>query len=73
MELDAIERKALDLLRNRLQDGNITVLSAKREPTAQDQVTVNGTFQDANGRQRRFEVRFEIKRGEPILLGWSVS
>jgi hypothetical protein len=55
MELDALERKAVELLRSRLEKGFITALNAKVEPRAKDLVSVNGTFEDEDGRLSKFE------------------
>jgi len=73
LELDGIETRAVELLRSRLQDGNITALSAERSLNSENHVTVKGTFRDAQGRERKFEVSFQIKEGNPQVVGWSVS
>jgi hypothetical protein len=73
LELDALETKALELLRSRLQNGNITMLSAERGLSSQNQVTVKGSFRDAEGRERKFEVKFQIKDDKPQVAEWSVS
>ncbi|MGD0689056.1 MAG: hypothetical protein ABSA50_04725 [Candidatus Bathyarchaeia archaeon] len=73
MELDALETRAVELLRSRLQNGNITTLSAERSPSSQNQITVHETFQDAEGRERRFEVKFQIKEDKTQIADWSVS
>jgi hypothetical protein len=73
LELDALETRAVELMRSRLQNGNITTLSAERNPISQNQITVNGTFQDAEGRQRKFEVKFQIKEDKLQIAYWSVS
>jgi hypothetical protein len=73
LELDALETRAVEHLRSRLQNGNITTLSAERSPNSQNQVTVNGTFQNAEGRRRKFEVKFKIKEDKLQIADWSVS
>jgi hypothetical protein len=73
LELDALETRAVELVRSRLQNGNITTLSAERSPSSQNQITVNGTFQDAEGNQRKFEVKFQIKEDKIQIADWSVS
>ena len=73
LELDVAERKAVELIRSRLDAGSITVLNAKLETEPNDQITVNGLFQDQKGNQRRFEVRFQIKQGKAQIVKWYVS
>ena len=73
MELDVAERKAVELIRSRLDAGSITVLNAKLEADPQDQITVNGLFQDQKGNQRKFEVRFLIKQDKAQIVNWFVS
>jgi hypothetical protein len=73
LELDVAERKAVELIRSRLDAGSITVLNAKLEKEPNDQITVNGLFQDQKGNQRRFEVRFQIKQGKAQIVNWYVS
>jgi hypothetical protein len=73
LELDVAERKAVELIRSRLDAGSITVLNAKLEKESNDQITVNGLFQDQKGNQRRFEVRFQIKQGKAQIVNWYVS
>jgi hypothetical protein len=73
LELDVAERKAVELIRSRLDAGSITVLNAKLETEPNDQVIVNGLFQDRKGNQRRFEVRFQINQDKVQILNWYVS
>jgi hypothetical protein len=73
MELDVAERKAVELIRSRLDAASITVLSAKLETDPSDQITVNGLFEDQKGNQRKFEVKFQIKQDKAQVLGWHVS
>jgi hypothetical protein len=73
LELDVAERKAVELIRSRLDAGSITVLSAKLETEPNDQIIVNGLFQDQKGNQRRFEVRFQINQDKVQVLNWYVS
>jgi hypothetical protein len=73
MELDVAERKAVELIRSRLDAASITVLSAKMETDPSDQITVNGLFQDQKGNQRKFEVKFQVKQEKAQVLGWHVS
>jgi hypothetical protein len=73
MELDVAERKAVELIRSRLDAASITVLSAKLETYPSDQITVNGLFQDQKGNQRKFEVKFQVKQEKAQVLNWHVS
>ena len=73
MELDIAERKAVELIRSRLDAGSITVLNAKLEADPNDQITVNGLFQDQKGNQRKFEVKFQITADKAQIVSWSVS
>ena len=73
MELDALERKAVELLRSRLEKGSITALNAKVEPRAKDLVSVNGTFEDEDGRLSKFEVKFRVNQEEVQVVSWYVS
>jgi hypothetical protein len=73
MELDVAERKAVELIRSRLDAASITVLTAKMETDPSDQITVNGLFQDQKGNQRKFEVKFQVKQEKAQVLGWHVS
>jgi hypothetical protein len=73
MELDVAERKAVELIRSRLDAASITVLSARMETDPSDQITVNGLFQDQKGNQRKFEVKFQVKQEKAQVLGWHVS
>jgi hypothetical protein len=73
MELDVAERKAVELIRSRLDAASITVLSAKMETDPSGQITVNGLFQDQKGNQRKFEVKFQVKQEKAQVLGWHVS
>lgn len=73
MELDVAERKAVELIRSRLDAASITVLSAKMETDPSDQITVNGLFQDQKGNQRKFEVKFQVEQEKAQVLGWHVS
>jgi hypothetical protein len=65
--------RAVELLRSRLQNGNVTTLSAARSLSSQNQIAVNGTFQDAEGHQQKFEVKFQIKEDKLPIADWSVS
>jgi len=73
LELDIAERKAVELIRSRLDAGSITVLNAKLEADPNDQIVVNGLFQDQKGNQRKFEVRFQIKQDKVQIVNWYVS
>ena len=73
MELEVAERKAVELLRSKLNVASITVLNAKLEEEPNDQITVNGLLQDEKGDQRRFEVRFQIEHDKAQIVNWSVS
>lgn len=73
LELDVAERKAVELIRSRLDAGSITVLNAKLETEPNDQIIVSGLFQDQKGNQRRFEVRFQIKQDKAQIVNWYVS
>jgi hypothetical protein len=73
MELDVAERKAVELIRSRLDAASITVLSARMETDPSDQITVNGLFQDQKGNQRKFEVKFQVKQEKAQVLCWHVS
>jgi hypothetical protein len=73
LELEVAERKAVELIRSRLDAGSITVLNAKLEADPHDQIVVNGLFQDQKGNQRKFEVRFQIKQDKAQIVNWSVS
>lgn len=71
MELHVAERRAVELLRSRLEPGLITVLNAKLQE--QDTITVDGLFEDLKGNRRRFEVNFQIKNGQAKVVNWFVS
>lgn len=73
MELETAERKAVELLRSRLEAGSITVLNAKLEKEPNDNITVNGVFEDKKGNQRKFEVKFQIKQDKAQIVNWYVS
>jgi hypothetical protein len=73
LELDIAERKAVELIRSRLDAGSITVLNAKLAPESNDQIIVNGLFQDQKGNQRKFEVTFQIKQDKAQIVNWYVS
>ena len=73
MELETAERKAVELLRSRLEAGSITVLNAKLEAEPADMITVNGLFEDKEGRQRRFEVKIQAKDEQAKIVNWYVS
>ena len=73
MELEVAERKAVELLRSKLNAVSITVLNAKLEKEPNDQIAVNGLFQDEKGNQRRFEVRFQIEHDKAQIVNWSIS
>jgi hypothetical protein len=73
MELDVAERKAVELIRSRLEAASITVLSAKLETDPSDQITVNGLFQDQKGNQRKFVVKFQVEQDKAQVLNWQVS
>ena len=68
MELETAERKAVELLRSRLEAGSITVLNARLETEPNDNIIVNGVFEDKKGNQRRFEVRFQIKQEQAQIV-----
>jgi hypothetical protein len=73
VELEVAERKAVELIRSKLNAGSITVLNAKLETKPNDQITVTGLFQDEKGNQRRFEVRIHIEQDKAQIVDWSVS
>lgn len=73
MELETAERKAVELLRSRLEAGSITVLNAKVEAEPADIITVNGLFEDKQGRQRKFEVKMQVKDEQAKIVNWYVS
>ena len=73
MELDALETKAVELLRSRLEKASITALNAKVEPQAKDLVLVNGTFADPDGHLSKFEVKFRVKQEQAQVVSWYVS
>jgi hypothetical protein len=73
MELDALETKAVELLRSRLEKGSITALNAKVEPQTKDLVLVNGTFEDSEGNLSRFEVKFRVNQDKAQVVSWYVS
>jgi hypothetical protein len=73
VELEVAERKAVDLIRSKLNAGSITVLNAKLEKEPNDQITVTGLFQDEKGNQRKFEVKFHIAQDKAQVVNWSVS
>ena len=73
LELDVAERKAVELIRSRLEAGAITVLSAKLEKEPNDQIVVDGLFQDQKGNQRKFEVKFQLKQDRAQIVNWYVS
>lgn len=73
MELDALETKAVELLRSRLEKGSITALNAKVEPQTKDLVLVNGTFEDSEGHLSRFEVKFRVDQDKAQVVSWYVS
>ena len=73
MELEVAERKAVELIRSKLNGGSITDLNAKLETEPNNQITVTGLFQDEKGNQRRFEVRFHIEQDKAQIVNWSVS
>lgn len=73
MELDELETRAVELLRNKLEKGSITSLNAKVEPQMKDFVAVNGTFEDAEGHLSRFEVKFQIKQERAQVVSWYIS
>ncbi len=73
MELEAAERKAVELLRSRLDAGSITVLNAKLEAEPADMITVNGLFEDKKGNRRKFEVKMQVKKEQAQIVNWYVS
>ena len=73
MELDALETKAVELLRSRLEKGSITALNAKVDPQTKDLVLVNGTFEDSEGNLSRFEVKFRVNQDKAQVVSWYVS
>ena len=73
LELEAAERKAVELLRSRLEAGSITVLNAKLEAEPADTITVNGVFEDKKGNQRRFEVKLQVTKEQAQIVNWYVS
>jgi len=73
LELEAAERKAVELLRSRLEAASITVLNAKLEADPADMITVNGLFEDKEGNHRKFEVKMQVKEERAQIVNWSVS
>jgi len=73
LELDALENKAVELLRSRLEKGTITTLTAKIEPKEKDLIRVNGTFEDKEGHLSNFEVKFRVKQEQAQVESWYVS
>jgi|APFre7841882654_1041346.scaffolds.fasta_scaffold273510_1 hypothetical protein len=73
MELDALETKAVELLRSKLEKGSITALNARVEPQSKDLVSVNGTFEDPEGHLSKFEVKFRVKQEHAQVISWYVS
>ena len=73
LELDALERKAVELLRSRLEKGSITTLNAKVEPNAKEVVLVNGIFEDEEGHLSKFEVKFRVNQDRAQVISWYVS
>jgi hypothetical protein len=73
MELDALENKAVELLRSRLERGTITTLTAKVDPNDKELVTVDGKFEDERGRLSNFQVKFRVRQEEVEVLSWYVS
>jgi hypothetical protein len=73
LELDVAERKAVELIRSRLDAGSITVLNAELESEPHDQITVSGLFQDQKGNQRKFEVKFRVKQDKAQIVNWYVT
>ena len=73
LELDALENKAVELLRNRLEKGAITTLTARVEPKEKDLIRVNGTFEDEEGHLSNFEVKFRVKQEQAQVVSWCVS
>ena len=73
LELDALENKAVELLRSRLEKGTITSLTAKVEPKEKDLILVNGTFEDDEGHLSKFEVKFRVKQEQAQVVSWYVS
>ena len=68
-----VERKAVELIRSKLDAGSITVLNAKLEAEPSDRITVNGLFKDQKGNQRKFEVIFQVKQDKAQVVDWFVS
>lgn len=73
MELDALETKAVELLRSKLEKGSITALNVRVEPQSKDLVSVNGTFEDPEGHLSKFEVKFRVKQEHAQVISWYVS
>jgi hypothetical protein len=73
VELEVAERKAVELIRSKLNAGSITVLNAKLETEPKEQITVTGLFQDEKGNHRKFEVKFHIEQDKTQIVDWSVS
>jgi len=73
LELEAAERKAVELLRSRLEAGSITVLNAKVEAEPADIITVNGLFEDKERHQRKFEVKMQVSDEQAKIVNWYVS
>ena len=73
MELDALETKAVELLRSRLDKASIKALNARVEPEAKDLVSVNGVFEDSEGHVSKFEVKFQVNQERAHVVSWYVS
>ena len=73
MELDALETKAVELLRSRLEKASIKTLNARVEPEAKDLVSVNGVFEDPEGHVSKFEVKFQVDQERAHVVSWYVS
>lgn len=73
LELDALESKAVELLRSRLDKCKITSLTAKEDANERNLVIVNGTFEDEEGHLSNFEVKFRVNREQAHVVSWFVS
>ena len=73
MELDALETKAVELLRSRLEKASIKTLNARVETEPKGLVSVDGIFEDSEGHVSKFEVKFQVSQEKAQVVSWYVS
>ena len=73
MELDALETKAVELLRSRLEKASIKTLNARVENEPKGLVSVDGIFEDAEGHVSKFEVKFQVSQEKAQVVSWYVT